>query len=566
MADGLRGLRGFLQSVGMAEQDNTQSPSSDRFEEAPTQAIFEALMAACLTAGEFESLMLVWEQTLLYEDTDNLRHGLQLASAALALMSHADHARDDALELPFPRLTVSSEGIIQQVNEAGRALFGVVRGASVEALGVSGTAFQTLRDAPIKANRFVRAETEEDSGNRWLTFIRTDQGFAVESSELYWSDGFVDHIQSTFDVTIAELDILRKLAHGLSGPEIAELRGSSLATVRTQIRSIYSKLEARNQVDLVNIVVSLGNAYSKIDTAGKASPDDLLVRLHDGRKLAYRLYGSPAGKHTVVFLHDEYYGVALPSEISRLAQAEQVSVIAPIKPGFGASDPYPDSATAISQGAADVLQLLDRLDIGVFTLLTRRTGIRQGLEILHRHPERVQGFVAASPALPAKSTDEFDNVTHFARTIMNTIVKRPWSLQFITRAGLRYLKVAGPRRFAEFLNQGSELDLAVLQDPEVWPLVEEGLLLGSCQGEAPYLSEVLYDAEHTYDRLMSAPREIVCLVGEQDPHDRIGRTQRLIEQGAPLHLATVDQAGQLFFFDQPARVFEQLRHSFSKPV
>ena len=51
-------------------------------------------------------------------------------------------------------------------------------------------------------------------------------------------------------LTRAEADVARQMAEGLGGAEIAALRGSSLETVRSQIKAVYAKLDVRRRLEL----------------------------------------------------------------------------------------------------------------------------------------------------------------------------------------------------------------------------------------------------------------------------------------------------------------------------
>jgi len=58
-----------------------------------------------------------------------------------------------------------------------------------------------------------------------------------------------------FRLTPAETGVLQALVGGLPAEQIAQLRGGSLATVRTQIRSILAKTGHERQIDLVRMVI-----------------------------------------------------------------------------------------------------------------------------------------------------------------------------------------------------------------------------------------------------------------------------------------------------------------------
>ncbi len=78
----------------------------------------------------------------------------------------------------------------------------------------------------------------------------------VLSTELVWPEGFEATVQEAFGLTPAEVDIVRGITLGLPVKDIAEARGRSAETVRTQLRSILSKTETHSQSELVRVVLA----------------------------------------------------------------------------------------------------------------------------------------------------------------------------------------------------------------------------------------------------------------------------------------------------------------------
>jgi DNA-binding CsgD family transcriptional regulator/PAS domain-containing protein len=63
------------------------------------------------------------------------------------------------------------------------------------------------------------------------------------------------HLRRRFGMTESEATIAVRLSAGASLPEIAEERGSSLHTVRTQVKQVLQKAGARTQADLVRTIL-----------------------------------------------------------------------------------------------------------------------------------------------------------------------------------------------------------------------------------------------------------------------------------------------------------------------
>lgn len=499
-----------------------------------------------------------WEQTLLEGSSASLERNMQLASSALAHMSRFE--QDASQDSPFPHIGCNHRGEIIWSNPAAVQLFEAEEGAGADVLGLSMDEFNRAWSLGMGETQVLRSvDPRNPSESIWYNCTRTELGLEFDSSEIYWSNHFCTYVMSAFGLTRAELDVLQHLARGLAAMDISQLRGSSIATVRTQIRAIYAKLEARSQPDLVRIIMGVVARYAE-----PPPPQNKVhqVTLTDGRTLTYRIHGPPRGR-SVLYIHDEYYGIEVPEAFRQAAHQAGLCVIAPIKPYFGHSDGYPPGVEPTVQAAEDMLYLLDSLGVREFCIFARRTGLRHGLNIVHRAPDRVLGFVTQSPALPAKNEQEYKNATRFARVIMTTILKHPSMVECLVRAGLRYKNRVGAKAFAEFLNKGSEIDLALLEKPEVMTQINAGFELGATNGHLAYLHEVLYPPELTLNRLLDCPVRVQCLIGEFDPHDRIGRANRLINHGAPLEIQVVPGAGQLFFYSHPTSITTALEAAFT---
>jgi DNA-binding CsgD family transcriptional regulator len=64
-------------------------------------------------------------------------------------------------------------------------------------------------------------------------------------------------LQQLYGFTPAETEIANGLATGFSPEGIASIRGASVETVRSQIKSLLLKTDTRRQIDLVRLLCRL---------------------------------------------------------------------------------------------------------------------------------------------------------------------------------------------------------------------------------------------------------------------------------------------------------------------
>lgn len=178
-------------------------------------------------------------------------------------------------------------------------------------------------------------------------------------------------VRRSFGLTDAELVLARALCDGLSLQQAADDLARSVHTVRNQLRSIFDKMGLQRQSDLVRAVHEfgkIGGAVPAPTLAESDAPPIQRMRLPDGRTLAWREYGDPAGAHTLLTFHEGLGSSLLPPGTDARARNLGLRVLAPERPGFGQSDPMPDGYDfeAIAEDMVCFLEArrVDRVRIG----------------------------------------------------------------------------------------------------------------------------------------------------------------------------------------------------------
>src|SRR5690242_20716071 len=122
------------------------------------------------------------------------------------------------------------------------------------------------------------------------------------------------------------------------------------------------------------------------------------VVLADGRRLSWAEYGSADGA-PVVMVHGTPGSRLQFRWMHDRASADGIRVIAPERPGYGASDPVPEGIR-FARYADDLVQLLDHLGLPVVTLCGASGGGGFALVAAAAHPERFARLILVSAALP----------------------------------------------------------------------------------------------------------------------------------------------------------------------
>ncbi|MFB6136125.1 MAG: alpha/beta fold hydrolase [Halobacteriaceae archaeon] len=143
-----------------------------------------------------------------------------------------------------------------------------------------------------------------------------------------------------------------------------------------------------------------------------AAPES--TTLPDGRTLAYETYGADGGA-PLVFHHGTPGSRVLGALLDDAARDRGVRVVAPSRPGYGASDPHPDGT--LTTWADDCAALADALGLRTFAVVGFSGGGPHALRVAERHPDRVTGVGVVAGPVPESDDGPFAGLAGFPRVL-----------------------------------------------------------------------------------------------------------------------------------------------------
>ncbi len=209
---------------------------------------------------------------------------------------------------------------------------------------------------------------------------------------------------------------------------------------------------------------------------------DDVVRLLDGRRLAYAEYGDFDG--TPIFLFHGFPG-------SRLAWGllpgdpipPGIRIVAPDRPGYGHSDPKP--GRTLLEWADDVCRLADALTIDQFSIVGVSGGGPGALACAWGMPERLTTVGVVSCAAPTNARGVFDGMSKTNRFF----IKLAWRLPWLSTLNVRFLASVIRRNPARYINSMKfkvhDVDQAILARPEIQDMLTKDFaeaLIGGAEG------------------------------------------------------------------------------------
>jgi pimeloyl-ACP methyl ester carboxylesterase len=281
--------------------------------------------------------------------------------------------------------------------------------------------------------------------------------------------------------------------------------------------------------------------------AGEARHSQVL-RLGDGRRLAYAEWGEPGGLPLIAFHGTP--GSRLMFEIADApARRQRVRLITPDRPGFGLSDPLPKRR--IGDWPKDVAALADALGLEQFAIAGISGGGPYALACAARLPdERLLRVGVVSGLAPIGGRRRIAGLSRRVRFLFTLGRRAPWAVRRLVAWAQRRLERAPEATFARIVSLAPPQDQAIMTRPEVKAALLAGIRDAFRAGPEGVAQELILFAEAWDFALEPITAEVHLWHGEDD---------RLVPPAMGRHIAAtlpdcratfLPGAGHYFVFDQ----------------
>ena len=392
----------------------------------------------------------------------------------------------------------------------------------------------------------------------------------VMSTELVWPEGFEVTVQEAFALTAAEVEIVQAMTLGLPIKDIAEARGRSAETVRTQVRSILAKTETHSQSELIRVMLGLMDvAFMPSESAGPVpNRAGALEQLSfqqttgaDGRRLEWIEFGSPTGA-PCLFMHLDYGLIRWPATAERAARMRGIRVIVPVRAGYGRSELHPRGVDHLQGVTTDYLTVLDRLGVSRIAVIAMGADLRFALNLSLKKPGLVTGILGCAAQLPLRTAAQYDRMDKWQRFILANARYAPKVLPFLVQAGFSLARRLGKEKFFAQVNGGSAADMEAFGIPEIREAVLAGseVSLGAkILAHEAFTRECIGSEKDWSDLVHAVTVPVQLLQGDQDPQTPVQTINELILNYPHLDVSFVPNTGQLLFFAQWPMVLDVLQ-------
>ena len=396
----------------------------------------------------------------------------------------------------------------------------------------------------------------------------------VLSTELVWPLGFEATVQEAFTLTSAEVAIVQGITLGLPLKDIADGRGRSVETVRTQVRSILAKTETHSQSELVRVVLGLMDVAQIPAQGGGAGTGGSLapipfqtIRGADGRRLDWIEFGAARGR-PVLYMHLDYGLIRWPARAERAATKRGLRIIVPVRAGYGHTALHPKDRDHIAGVTADYAAVLDHLGLHDAVVIPMGADLRFALMLAQTRPDLVRAIIGCACQLPVRTAAQYERMDKWQRFILANARYAPKVLPFLVKAGFSLARRLGKAAFFSQVNGGSPADMATFAQADVRAAVLEGSDV--CMSADHLASEAFtrecISSERDWSALVKAARVPVRLLqGDQDPQTPVQTIRELMLDYPHINISFLPDTGQLLLFAEWPRVLDEVEAVMPQP-
>ncbi len=479
----------------------------------------------------------------------------------------ADPLEREAQLNASPVMILSPDGTVAAAANGGEEFFGIALGrlASRDWLCEESEAdFNALRRNLLRRGNagFAILRVKGRDGRETLAEaygFEVDQYVGtftvVRSLALEWKSEVSERLEQAYGITPSEAEICRLVFELRDLDEVAEARGVSLDTVRTQVKRIFAKLDIHSKAELVKLLAMLCArtmaAAARVDLAwSDPLGRETIVTRPDGRKLAYTWNGAPQGRE-VLLIHGGLPQFFLdPATEQKLAQAG-VKMICLSMPGHGSSDPPPKDTPQLDDGLAAIEFLLAHFQKSSMPCVASFSGMTYPMILASC--ARPMFCAVLLIGLSCNLTPEtYKSLPTGQRAISQLARHAPRILDLICRLGWNMALREGPDFLLNRAFGGSEADLRTILRSDIQPHLRAACRHLLAQGHSAFFREVSMDA-HTFPARilgdLNAP--LHWLVPRDNPTWSVENLRAAKRMNARITVETVANAGDLLLYQRP---------------
>ena len=527
----------------------------------------------------FDQLIINWNQKLnAVENTDG-SWGNKFASAFIAQL---DAAGDTLDRLDISEYSDPLERIVSEVAGPAVVLSPDLRVASINVEGIdsfgtnAGAFFSEDRVDPASRKRLdavVRAANQRGNAAQSVIHI-IDQGkddasfhaevfltwlpnrskpyIAIRTLELAWSSATSNRLKQAFDLTDAEVEVGRQFFQLCDLGAVAQKRGVSRHTVRTQMKTILFKTGASSQADLIRLFAMVASRQL-LETRGLRSTwrDPLdrekIIVTPEGRKIAWTWMGDPKGT-PVLFLRGMAMGYLLPTQAEVILSKARIKLLIPSRPGYGNSS-MDEALSPLDDNRALLQEFMNALGLSNCVGVGLSDGIIPILAEQDLHPGKFCALVSVG-FNGCLNRAAFKKLPVPQATLLRLGKYAPDLLELIAKLGFRMMQKHGLDWYLERAHASTPLDLQICRSPETATLVRDACAHLAVQGTRTFVRDMQMFHAPVDDAIDRLAVSMCSLVPTEDGLFDLDEYQELENRNQNITVVPVENTADLMIYQQ----------------
>lgn len=487
----------------------------------------------------------------------------------------ADPLKVAVSNVPGPAVVISPNGRVVTINVAGERAFGVRQGAQIdryliapdsrddyEALLRAATGQHNCAHAILKIFPVVKEYGETILAEAYL--IRS-QGqsrahLAIRSLEIAWAQRTSERLQQAFGLTQAECDVAQLFFQTRNLGTIAEARGVSLLTIRTQIKTIMAKMGAPSNVELMRLLAVV-TSREQIGLTGEAPVwHDPLSRekiflARGGRKIAWTWMGDCNGR-PVVMVRGMTMSYLLPSECEARLKEAGICLYLLSRPGYGNSTIDP-SLGVMEDNIAAISEFLDRVVGRPCLGVGQANGVLPLVAIAAAAPDRFRSLIALGYA-SGFDIAGIQRLPKTQRVMLQLAGSTPWVAEILAKSAHRIMRQQGLDWYLDRAFRSTPANQKTLRNPDWTALIRNACEHALKQGHVTFIRELQLPHGSISDALKNLSVPMLYLAPLEDLGIDRNACRKLQDVNAQIDVEFVSNAAELILYQRSELVLDRI--------
>lgn len=457
-------------------------------------------------------------------------------------------------------MVITPQGVLCSVNAQARDMFGLRAGAALRAAAVSSAdwaaALAALRAPGLPVGLML--VDRQGAPRAMLAVALPDAGRVLVCEAVGGlSPPAVRALVGLHGLGRAEQEVLALLVAGNGVEACAAALGRAVGTVRQQIKAILSKMGVHSQAQAVSRALALAQTVDRLALAvdGGASAPALATALDTGDGVvSVQRFGLPGGLPVLLF-HGALCGIAPAPGIRSAARAIGLDIVAPERPGYGAT-PMPAGADPVPLAVAQARHALDAMGIaGRVIVLGHDIGSKFACAFARAHADRVAAVVLGPTTPPMLGWAQTADMPARHRVNAWAAQRMPALMDRIVGLGIGQIRKKGVELIPALVYADCDFDRAALSRPEALLALHEVFAMVAMQGSAGFRHDMRLTNMDWSAWVRDVRAPVTALHGEHSATVSRAAVADLVNALPQARLELVEGAGHTLPLTHPEVIF-----------